>query len=171
MYVCAFDQHPGAFFFYPCPSLDGPLSSGIIHVFANRVKALIKHLLPFMPSTSSHALPPQRGRKVNLSPLPPPPKERFHRGRRPLKWFESVLVARTLMTRNTMIHMWKSCKSRASVTRRSQKWLLRRKGNLSLINWSHAVRRLHGQCLAFKVSSSSSSTKVKILCVSAVNAA
>lgn len=62
-----------------------PLSSGIIHVSANRVEALIKHLLPFMPSTSSHALPPQRGRKVNLPPPPPPPEERFLCGRRPLK--------------------------------------------------------------------------------------
>lgn len=108
-----------------------PLSSGIIHVSANRVEALIKHLLPFMPSTSSHALPPQRGRKVNLSPPPPPPEERFLCGRRPLKWFESVLVAWTLMTHNTMINTWKSCKFRASVTRRSQKWLSRRKGNIS----------------------------------------
>lgn len=34
---------------------DGPLSSGIIHVSANKVEALIKHLLPFEPSTSSHS--------------------------------------------------------------------------------------------------------------------
>lgn len=75
---------------------------------------------------------PQRGRKVNLPRPPPPPDERFLGGRRPLEWFESVLVVRKLMTHNTMINTWKSCKFRTSPTQLSRKWLSVRRGNLAL---------------------------------------
>lgn len=122
--------------------------SALLHMYVCKCKTLARrpsliwnHSCSCKPSWSFNQTPAtlravdlfsQRARKVNLPQPPPPPEERFLSGRRPLKWFESVLVARTLMTHNTMINTWKSCKFQTSLTQRSRKWLWARRGNLSL---------------------------------------
>lgn len=122
--------------------------STLLHMYVYKCKTLARrppliwnHSCSCKPSWSFNQTPAtlravdlfsQWARKVNLPQPPPPPEERFLSGRRPLKWFESVLVAWTLMTHNTMINTWKSCKFQTSLTQRSRKWLWARRGNLSL---------------------------------------